>query len=67
MDDIEGLKRSLGSIAGEFNEAQLGQLSRELDFAAEFLLDLYARAHSEKARRQSRPVLDGIGADRRME
>jgi len=42
MDDIEELKRDLGPLAKNYNDAQLRQLSREMDLMAEFLLDLHA-------------------------
>lgn len=51
MDEVEDLKRELGSIAARYNDAQLRQLSRELDLAAGFLLDLYA--HEDRERTQT--------------
>lgn len=48
MDEIEELKVSLGPLANEYNDTQLRHLSRELDLAAEFLLDLYLWRYSER-------------------
>jgi hypothetical protein len=46
MDEVEELKRALGPVANEYNDAQLQHLSREMDLMAEFLLDLYMRRGS---------------------
>jgi len=58
MDDIETLRRALGPAAGEYNEVQLRQLSRELDVMAEFLLDLYVFRQSEKRKTKGRTFDD---------
>lgn len=42
MDEIEELKQSLGHAAELYDDGQLCHVSQELDFAAQFLLDLYA-------------------------
>ena len=57
MDDIERLKRALGSAAERYNDTQLRQLSRELDLAAEFVLDLYAHEDREKSQTRSVPLV----------
>lgn len=56
MDEIEELKRALGPLAKNYNDTQLRALSRELDFAAEFLLDLYVFRRSES--RKSKAEFD---------
>jgi hypothetical protein len=48
MDEIEELRRALGPVAKDYNDTQLRQLSRELNLAAEFLLDLYVARRSGK-------------------
>jgi hypothetical protein len=59
MDEIEELKRALGPHAKDYDNTQLRSLSRELDFAAEFLLDLYlfrkAKARKERQLRFDTP------------
>jgi hypothetical protein len=57
MDEIEELKRVLGSHAKDYDDAQLRMLSRELDFAAEFLLDLYLLRKAQ-ALKEKRPRFD---------
>jgi hypothetical protein len=52
VDEIEELKVQLGSAAERYNDTQLRLLCRELDLAAEFLLDLYA--HEDREPNQSR-------------
>jgi len=42
MDEIEELKRVLGHAAERYDDEQFRRLSRELDLAAQFLLDFYA-------------------------
>jgi len=55
MDEIQELKQALGSIGERYNDAQLRQLSRELDVAVEFLLALYADEHRENTQTLDTP------------
>jgi len=61
MDEIEELRRDLGLAAIEYNDAQLRQLSHELDLMAEFLLDLYVLRHSGSHKATSAPTFDRSG------
>ena len=54
MNEIEDLRRSLGPAATGYNDAQLRQLSREIDLIAEFLLDLYAIRHPRQRKAKPR-------------
>lgn len=57
MDEIEELKRALELTGQTPSESQLRQLSRELDMAAEFLLDLYAHERSRRPSKRETPGL----------
>jgi hypothetical protein len=57
MHDTEELKRALGPAAHHYNETQLQHLSRELDLAAEFLLDLYAHTRARQPEKNGRADL----------
>lgn len=48
MNDIEELRRALGPLAQQYTEPQLQQLSRELELASEFLLELYIHKQPER-------------------
>jgi hypothetical protein len=47
MNEIDDLKRDLGEAAKNYSDAELRQLSREMDRMAEFLLDLHILRHSK--------------------
>lgn len=62
VDDTEKLKHSLGPFARNYNEAQLRLMVRELDLAAEFLLDLYLARNGEEKRPKS-ATFDSLHSD----
>jgi hypothetical protein len=67
MDEIQKLRQALGSIGERYNDAQLRQLSRELDLVAGFLLDLYAYEHCHNTQNARYATgIDGIHAHRTM-
>lgn len=54
-DELQGLRRLLGSAAADYTDPQLRQLQRDIDVMAELLLDLYLaknRGHRRSPRRQ---------------
>jgi hypothetical protein len=51
MDEAKKLREVPGPSSAGYDDVQLQELSRELDFIAKFLLDLYAfrRSSTEKS------------------
>jgi hypothetical protein len=47
MNEIDDLRRELGDAGRNYSDAELRQLSREMDLMAEFLLDLHILRHSK--------------------
>ncbi len=58
MDEIEELKKALGRAAEGYDDGRFRHLSRELDLAAEFLIEVYAlNSREESQTRNIRPEL----------
>ena len=54
MMELEEFKKFLGTLAKDYNEAQLQELRREMHGIAEILLDLYL-AKKKGSKKTSRP------------
>lgn len=51
MSDIEAFKKSLGTAADKYTDAELQQLQRDIHSLAELLLDIYLEGrHRDKTR-----------------
>lgn len=58
MEDIQAFRKFLGSIAMEYNDAQLRQLSNEMNALADMLLDIYLSRHGKHPPQREMQVFD---------